>query len=62
MTRLQAGQLGFYSQLGLGFFLLVTTFRLALGASQSPAQWAPGFLSPGVKQNSQGMKLTANLI
>jgi hypothetical protein len=31
------------------FFLYFTTFRLSLGSNQSPIQWVPGVISPGIK-------------
>jgi len=41
------------------FFLLVTTFRPALGPTQPPIQWLTGFF-PWRKSN-HGMKLTTPL-
>jgi len=34
----------------MGFLLLTTMSRLALGPTQPPIQWVPGALSMGVKQ------------
>jgi hypothetical protein len=41
---------GFESWLRLGIFLFTTASRTALGLTQSPIQWLPGFLSLGVKR------------
>jgi hypothetical protein len=35
---------------GLGIFLFTTASRTALGPTQPPIQWVPGFLSLGVKR------------
>jgi hypothetical protein len=35
---------------GLGIFLFITASRTALGPTQPPIQWIPGFLSLGVKR------------
>jgi hypothetical protein len=35
---------------GENFFHFPISFRPALGPTQSPIQWVPGALSPGVKQ------------
>jgi hypothetical protein len=44
------GVLGFDSQWGLENFLFTTASRTALGPTQPPIQWVPGFLSLGVKR------------
>jgi len=49
VTRLWAGQLGFDSWQGMGFFLLITTSRLTLVSTQSPIQWVSGVSSLGTK-------------
>jgi hypothetical protein len=59
VTVLRAGWLGFDSLQGLGIFLPATASTSALRPTQSPIQWAPGTLSPGVKR--QGVKLTTHL-
>jgi hypothetical protein len=41
------GVLGFGSQWGLGIFLFITTFRMALGPTQPSIQWVPRDLSLG---------------
>jgi hypothetical protein len=33
-----------------GFFLFATVTRLFVGPTQSPVQWVPGAISPGVKR------------
>jgi hypothetical protein len=50
VTMLWAGQPEFNSWQGMGFLLLTTMSRLALGPTQPPIQWVPGALSMGVKQ------------
>jgi hypothetical protein len=47
---LQAGQTRFDSQHGQEVFIFSTMSRLALGPTQSPIQWVPEALSPGVKR------------
>jgi hypothetical protein len=44
---------------GLDFFFLATASRPALGPTQSPTQWVPRALSPGVKR--PGCELTTHL-
>jgi hypothetical protein len=44
------GVLWFDFQQGLGIFLFTTASRTALGPTQSPIQWVPGYLSLGVKR------------
>jgi hypothetical protein len=46
-SRLRAGRPGFNSRKGLGFFLLGTASRPALGSIQSPIRRIPRVLSPG---------------
>jgi hypothetical protein len=48
-NRLWAGWLGFHSWQGQEIFLFSTVFRLALGPTQLPIQWALGAFSLGVK-------------
>jgi hypothetical protein len=43
------GVLGFESLQGLEIFLFTTTFRTALGPTQTPIQWVLGPLSLGGK-------------
>jgi hypothetical protein len=42
-----------------GFFPLASVSRTALGPTQSPVQWVPGFLSPGLKRG-RGVTLTTH--
>jgi hypothetical protein len=49
VIKLWTGHLEFDSWQGLGFFLLATVSRLAVGPTQPPIQWVPEVLSPGVK-------------
>jgi hypothetical protein len=49
VTGLWAGWLGFDFWQRSKFFLHATMITLALGSTQTPIQWVPGFLSPGVK-------------
>jgi hypothetical protein len=53
-VELRARRPEFDSRQGQEIFLYSTMFRPALGPTQPPIQWLPGFLSPGVK-------LTTNL-
>jgi hypothetical protein len=59
VTRLRVGRPGFYSQQGLGFFLLATTTRPAVGTTKPPIRGYRWFFSLG--QSSRGVKLTAHL-
>jgi len=49
VTRLRALRPGFGSRQWLGVLLFATASRLALRPIQTPTQWIPGALSPGVK-------------
>jgi hypothetical protein len=44
------GRHGFESRKAQGIFLFATASRPTLGFTQSPIQWVPGALSPGVKR------------
>jgi hypothetical protein len=48
VTRLWAGWSMVWFPIGKGIFLFSTTFRPALWLTQSPVQWVPLSLSPGV--------------
>jgi hypothetical protein len=50
VTRLRTGRTVFDSQQGLGFVLLTTTSKPALGPTQSPTEWVWRALFPGVKR------------
>jgi hypothetical protein len=43
------GRSGFDPRRGQRIFPLASVSRPALGPTQPPVQWVPGFLSPGVK-------------
>jgi hypothetical protein len=50
VTGLTAEELGFDSGQGQEIVLFSTTFRPALGLTQSPLQWVEGAASPGIKR------------
>jgi len=49
-SRLRTGRPSFDSHKGQGFFSVHHRTRPALEPTQSPIQWVPGALYPGVKQ------------
>jgi hypothetical protein len=56
---LRTRRLGFDPRQRQRIFLLVPGSRLDLGPTQSPMQWVPGVLSPGVKRG-RGVMLTTH--
>jgi hypothetical protein len=51
-VRWTIGVLGFDSRRELGIFLFAAS-RMALGPTQPPTQWVPGYLSLGVKRQGR---------
>jgi hypothetical protein len=56
---LRTGRPGFDLRQRQRIFLLASASRPALGPTQSPVQWIPGVLSPGVKRG-RGVTLTTH--
>jgi hypothetical protein len=54
---LRTGRPGFDPRQRQRIFILVSASNPALGPTQSPVQWVPGILSPGVKRG-RGVMLT----
>jgi hypothetical protein len=52
------GQSGFNPQQRQRIFPVASVSRLAVGPTQSPVQWIPGVLSPGIKRGRGGMLTT----
>jgi hypothetical protein len=54
------GVLGFDSRRGLGILLFTTAHRTALGPTQPPIQWIPGFFPGGKAAGAWSWPLTSN--